>query len=555
MQALKKQLVDLNRDLFMLEEELLFPASTQVAVFLSMDVGTFFALDSVTLKLDDKEVANYLYTEREVEALHRGGVQKLYLGNLKAGQHELVAFFTGKGPHDRDYRRGATLSVRQGQSAPSTSSCASATARRRCSRSSSCGSGSEAGSAADDASQQRRRDRNPTVAALRIAARAASRRARPSSRPGAAPARAGRRPAAARARSAISTTATCCSTSSRTTTSARWCGSRLSRDFDRMPHHDDEAELLSGGLYLSLGLHAEADAIFDRLLAGSGAAVGARPRVLLPRPDRLPARLLRRGLAQPRSGYAAPLPGSLEAERRLLAANVLMALGRYGEAAAQLQAAGRDTTTGRDYARFNLGVALVRAGDVAQGQHCLERVGTMPAGNEEQRALRDRANLALGFALLQQRERGAGRRALSRVRLDGPFTNKALLGLGWAEADAKRPERALVPWLELRERTTARRGRAGILSRRALRLRRAGVERAGAQQYRFAVQTPIADESTAHRRVDRGDPPGRVPRLDPRGGAAQSDVGLVLAARRRCRMRRTRATSITCWRRTSSRKA
>jgi hypothetical protein len=110
-QALKKQLIELNRDLFKLEEELLYPASTQVAVFLSVDVGTFFALDSVTLKVDDKEVANYLYTDREVQALHRGGVQKLYLGNLKAGQHEIVAFFTGKGPHERDYRRGTTLKL------------------------------------------------------------------------------------------------------------------------------------------------------------------------------------------------------------------------------------------------------------------------------------------------------------------------------------------------------------------------------------------------------------------------------------------------------------
>ena len=108
-QALKKELVDLNRDLFRLEEELLYPASTQVAVFLSVNLGTFFALDSVRLELDGKEVANYLYTEREVEALHRGGVQKLYLGNLKAGEHELVAVFTGKGPHDRDYRRGTTV--------------------------------------------------------------------------------------------------------------------------------------------------------------------------------------------------------------------------------------------------------------------------------------------------------------------------------------------------------------------------------------------------------------------------------------------------------------
>ena len=108
-QGLKKDVVDLNRDLFVLEEELLFPANTQVAVFLSMDVGDFFALDSVQLKIDQKEVINYLYTPREVEALLRGGVHRLYLGNLKVGKHELVAFFSGKGPNDRDYKRGASI--------------------------------------------------------------------------------------------------------------------------------------------------------------------------------------------------------------------------------------------------------------------------------------------------------------------------------------------------------------------------------------------------------------------------------------------------------------
>ena len=108
-QSLKKDVVDLNRDLYVLEEELLYPANTQVAVFLSMDVGSFFGLDSVELKIDRKEVANYLYTPREVDALMKGGVQKLYVGNLKTGSHELVAFFTGKGPNDRDYKRGASI--------------------------------------------------------------------------------------------------------------------------------------------------------------------------------------------------------------------------------------------------------------------------------------------------------------------------------------------------------------------------------------------------------------------------------------------------------------
>ena len=113
-QSLKKDVVDLNRDLFILEEELLFPANTQVAVFLAVDVGDFFALDSVQLKIDNKEVINYLYTPREVDALLKGGIQRLYIGNLKVGQHELVAFFNGKGPHDRPYKRGASIKFEKG---------------------------------------------------------------------------------------------------------------------------------------------------------------------------------------------------------------------------------------------------------------------------------------------------------------------------------------------------------------------------------------------------------------------------------------------------------
>jgi hypothetical protein len=108
-QSIKKDVVDLNRDLFILEEELLFPANTQVAVFLSMDVGEFFALDTVELRVDDKQVAKHLYTPREAEALLKGGVQRLYLGNLRVGGHELVALFTGKGPQGQDYSRGAQV--------------------------------------------------------------------------------------------------------------------------------------------------------------------------------------------------------------------------------------------------------------------------------------------------------------------------------------------------------------------------------------------------------------------------------------------------------------
>jgi len=109
LEAVKQSFVELQRDLVILEEELLFPASSQVAVFLSMDVGEFFALDAVTITLDGEDVSHHLYTERQVDALHRGGVQKLYLGNVQQGPHRLTAVFTGKGPEDRPYRRATTV--------------------------------------------------------------------------------------------------------------------------------------------------------------------------------------------------------------------------------------------------------------------------------------------------------------------------------------------------------------------------------------------------------------------------------------------------------------
>ncbi|MDG2278148.1 MAG: AraC family transcriptional regulator [Pseudomonadales bacterium] len=109
MEAVQKALMELKRDLVILEEDLLFPASSQVSVFLSMDMGEFFKLDAVTLKVNGKEVAHHLYTKKQVTALGRGGVQKLYVGNVKQGANRVTAFFTGQGPNGRDFRRATTV--------------------------------------------------------------------------------------------------------------------------------------------------------------------------------------------------------------------------------------------------------------------------------------------------------------------------------------------------------------------------------------------------------------------------------------------------------------
>ncbi len=109
LQALKKEIMHLNRQLFILEEELLYPSSTQLAVFLSVDVGEYFTIDSVELQIDGDTVSHYLYTQREVDALSRGGVQRLYMGNLHSGEHELTAIFNGMGPNQRPLQRATTI--------------------------------------------------------------------------------------------------------------------------------------------------------------------------------------------------------------------------------------------------------------------------------------------------------------------------------------------------------------------------------------------------------------------------------------------------------------
>jgi len=107
-EELKNDVLQLNRDLFILEEDLLFSANTQISIFVSVDVDGLFELDSVKLKVDDKIVSNYLYTAREANALNRGGIQRLYIGNLTSGEHEITALFIGKGPNKRDFKRAVT---------------------------------------------------------------------------------------------------------------------------------------------------------------------------------------------------------------------------------------------------------------------------------------------------------------------------------------------------------------------------------------------------------------------------------------------------------------
>jgi hypothetical protein len=220
--------------------------------------------------------------------------------------------------------------------------------------------------------------------------------------------------------------------------------------WNRMPHHEAESQLLLGGLYLSLGLHNEAGQLFEKLLTQDIPA-GVRNRAWFYLAQVWYARGYLERAEHAIRQVQGPLPGPLDAEREHLLANVLLRQGRFDEAIQLLQG-WQGTADWMDYARFNLGVALIRAGRLPAADPVLTQVGTITTDQAELLALKDRANLALGFAYLQAQQPQQALPPLRRVRLKGPYSDKALLGTGWADATLGDYRRALTPWLELRGR-------------------------------------------------------------------------------------------------------
>ena len=219
---------------------------------------------------------------------------------------------------------------------------------------------------------------------------------------------------------------------------------------NQLPHTEGEAELLLGGLYLSLGEHVEAGRIFEALLAGKASeAVRNRAWFYLGKVwyQRGYLEESERALRQ----VSDKIQPRISAERYMLLAQLKLREGRYDEAIAALESwhGAPDWTA---YAQFNLGVALVRRDRLPEAVGYLDRVGRMETKEEELLSLRDKANLALGFAYLQAQRPADARPVLERVRLEGPFSSMALLGVGWADSSLGEFKRALVPWLTLRKR-------------------------------------------------------------------------------------------------------
>jgi len=227
----------------------------------------------------------------------------------------------------------------------------------------------------------------------------------------------------------------------------------VSQYFGRVAHHADEAEVLRGGLYLTYGLHREAAEIFAQIIdKGAPPAVRDRAWYYLAK-----IRYQRGFLEQAQEALGrikGRLPGDLEEDRRLLEANVLMARGDFAAAAQSLKPLAGEGKAAI-YARYNLGVAMIKNGQPVEGSQILDAIGVGPATSEEFRSLRDKANVALGFAALQDKNPEQARTYLERVRLSGMLADKALLGFGWAADELGRPSDALVPWTELAERNAS----------------------------------------------------------------------------------------------------
>ncbi len=219
---------------------------------------------------------------------------------------------------------------------------------------------------------------------------------------------------------------------------------------DRLPHTEGEAQLLLGGLYLSLGEHVEAGKIFEALLAGkTSEAVRNKAWFYLGKVwyQRGYLEESERALRQ----VSDKIQPRINAERYMLLAQLMLREGRYDDAIKALSS-WRGTPDWTAYAQFNLGVALVRKGRVPEAIAYLNRVGRMETADQELLSLRDKANLALGFALLQAKRPAEAKPILERVRLEGPYSSMALLGVGWADSSVGEFKRALVPWMALRKR-------------------------------------------------------------------------------------------------------
>ncbi len=268
---------------------------------------------------------------------------------------------------------------------------------------------------------------------------------------------------------------------------------QIAQQQQRLPNHAEEAELLLGGLDLAYGLRDEADRIFHKLLTEEAVAADIRNRAWF----YLAKLSYQRGDSERALAALQQVSGNMSATTRAEATHLqsllLLQLGRNAEAITLLETAAANRYWS-PYLKYNLAVAHIRNRQFSEGTQQLEQLGDATARNDELRLLRDKANLALGYSYLQHGEPERSRQALERVRLQGPLSGKALLGTGWADAEADAYGRALVPWMELGSRGTADPAVQEALLAVPYAMTKLQLHGRAVQQYNTAIQSLQAEK-------------------------------------------------------------
>lgn len=216
---------------------------------------------------------------------------------------------------------------------------------------------------------------------------------------------------------------------------------------------DDFSDVILGNLYINYGLFDSAESIFSRLvkrdiLAKTRNETWFHTASLQYNQGKYDeaARILENKIAN--------LPPEIEKQRLVMLGNIYIGRGEFQRAADLLSTVKADDVLGA-YAIYNAGVAFARSGEFERGLPLLKQVRDLPPGDEETNALKDRAALAIGFTWLQKGNNDFARESLLTIRMDGPFTNQAMLGLGYANFQRGEFKKALPLWLELLQRNTS----------------------------------------------------------------------------------------------------
>lgn len=396
---LKQVFLKLNADLFTLANELSYPAKTRVTISLSIHTREPLRLHDVQLQIDKRVVTYQRYSRLDLDALFYGGIQRLYTGNLTEGEHELNAVVTGKTPNGREYRQSTSLVFYK-----------------------------KAG---------------PKFLQLKVVKPIGKQQ--PDLRlPGSVN---------YRELSGIKDVefGEALFDFHRKRYFSATTGLIAAQTEQRLQYHEKEARWLLADLYLSYGLHHQAGRIFSRVSAqGVPSDVDARANFYIAKDWYQRGYLKRAQDALLRSRES--LPVELQDERRLLLALVLMKRNRHGEGVAVLSQF-IDKSEWAAYARYNMGVGLIQTGRLKEGVALLEKVTKLRSKKSEMQLLRDKANLALGFAFLGVPKPQQARSYFREVSLNGPLSNRALLGIGWALSARGKHKQSLGPWLELHKRT------------------------------------------------------------------------------------------------------